>query len=163
MKRLFAAVVAAVTCASVTAPAQAQIGVEANGARADGEWGGELGVGYALSLAPGFRITPAAGVLVYAGDNDRYYTDNNGGNERCRDGRTGRYAKTSLCDNTAVKPYGRLEATYSIPLSFTIGAGVRVGDDVRPYGTAAVPLGPKLQLKGNAGPHYFAAGLRLGF
>lgn len=162
MNRFLAAAIAAGTLACAT-PAAAQIGVEANGARADHRWGGELGVGYAIPILPGFRITPAVGVLVFKGDNDRYYEDPNGGNERCRDSQTGRYAKDSLCDNTEFKAYGRVEATYSIPLSLTLGAGARISDEVKPYGTIAFPLAPKLQIKGNAGDDYYAVGLRFGF
>ena len=44
----------------------------------------------------------------------------------------------------------------------TVGAGVRIGDDVRPYGTVALPLLPTISVKGNAGPHYYALGLRVG-
>jgi opacity protein-like surface antigen len=148
MKKLTIAIIGALTACAVATPASAQIVLEAFGARADGEWGGELGAGYSFGL--------------YQGDNDRYFEDSNGGNPRCRDGRNGQYAKSSNCDNTAVKPYGRVEATYSIPLAATIGAGVRIGDEVRPYGTVALPLAPTLSLKGNAGPHYFALGLRVG-
>ena len=102
--------------------------------------------------------------MLYHKDNGRYYYYDNGDrDDACRDSRTGQYADQGLCDNTAVKPYGRLEATYSVPLSLTFGAGVRIGDEVRPYGTVAFPIAPKFELKGNAGPHYFAAGLRLKF
>lgn len=63
-----------------------------------------------------------------------------------------------------VQPYGRVEATYSIPLSATIGAGVRVSEDeVRPYATLAMPLFPKLRAKANVGPAYYALGLTLGY
>jgi opacity protein-like surface antigen len=161
MKTLTIALMGAVTACAVVMPASAQLVLEANGARAEGEWGGELGAGYSFGAA-GFRLTPAAGVFLYQGDNDRYYEDNNGGNPRCRDSRDGQYARDSKCDNKAVKPYGRVEATYSIPLTATVGAGVRISDDVRPYGTVAFPLAPTLSLKGNAGPHYFALGLRVG-
>lgn len=163
MKTIVRAVLGALLTAATADPAAAQLGAEANGARADGRWGGELGLGYAFRLAPGFKITPTAGVLVYKGDNDRYYEDSNGGSPRCRDSTNGQYAASEDCDNTAVRAYGRVEATYSIPLSVTFGAGVRVGDDVRPYGTLAVPIGSGFEVKGNAGPHYFAAGLRVGF
>lgn len=62
------------------------------------------------------------------------------------------------------KLYGRLEATYSLPASLTIGAGVRIsGDDPRPYATVALPLLPKVQIKGNVGPKYGAVGLRVGY
>ena len=62
------------------------------------------------------------------------------------------------------KLYGRVEAAYTIPLSATIGAGARFsGDDTRPYATLAMPLLPKLRVKGNVGPGYYAAGLTLGY
>lgn len=62
------------------------------------------------------------------------------------------------------KLYGRVEAAYSIPLSATIGAGVRVsGDNTRPYATLAMPILPKLRAKANAGPKYYAVGLTLGY
>ena len=123
--------VAAIAAIMLTAsPAFAQISVEANGARAEGHWGGELGVGYSLG-AGGFKLTPGAGLLVHSGD-----------------------------DGSDL--YGRVEATYSIPLSATIGAGLRVGNNTRPYVTAALPLVPHVAVKANAGPHYYALGLKLG-
>lgn len=157
-------VVAALTAAlsTLAVPAPAQITAEANGARADAQWGGELGIGYGVGAA-GFKLTPMIGALIYAGENDRYYQDDNGGNPRCRDGDTGRYAKSSLCDNTAVNVYGKVEATYSIPLVATIGAGVRFSErDTTPYGTVAFPITPGLKVKGNIGDGYYALGLRLG-
>lgn len=112
-------------------PARAQgLGAEVNYARADGDWGTEVGIGYALGFG-GFALTPAAGVFLNDGDAD---------------------------------PYGRVEATYSIPLSVTIGAGVRVSEDnTRPYATLAIPFLPMLRAKANVGPHYYAGGLTLGF
>lgn len=60
--------------------------------------------------------------------------------------------------------YGRVEAAYTIPLSATIGAGLRVSaDEARPYATLAMPLLPKIRVKANVGPHYYAAGLTLGY
>ena len=51
-----------------------------------------------------------------------------------------------------------------IPAVAKIGAGVRIsGDHTRPYGTVALPLLPKLAIKGNAGPKYYALGLTLGY
>lgn len=62
------------------------------------------------------------------------------------------------------KLYGRVEAAYTIPLSATIGAGVRFsGDNTRPYATIAMPLLPKLRVKANVGPKYYAVGLTLGY
>ncbi len=162
MKKLAMAAIAAAMGVACAAPAAAQVGVEANGARADGRWGGELGIGYSIGTA-GFKLTPSVGALFYAGDNDRYEKQDNGGSPRCRDTSNGQYADSDLCNNTKVKPYGRVEATYSIPLFATVGGGVRFGRDVRPYGTIALPLAPKLKVKGNAGPKYFAAGLTLGY
>ena len=65
-----------------------------------------------------------------------------------------------LCDNTAAKAYGRLEATYSLPAAFTFGVGARyMSEHVRPYGTVAFAIAPKVNIKANAGPKYYAAGL----
>lgn len=62
------------------------------------------------------------------------------------------------------KLYGRVEASYSLPASATIGAGVRFSsDNVRPYATLAMPLIPKLRAKANIGPKYYALGLTLGY
>lgn len=148
----------AVGCA---APANAQIVLEANGARADDRWGGELGVGYGLSILPGLKLTPAVGALIYAQDNGRYYIDDNGGSDACRDSTNGRYADKELCNNTRARAYGRVEATYSVPLVATFGVGARISDEVVPYGTVAFPIAPKFQLKGNVGDGYYAAGLRI--
>lgn len=64
--------------------------------------------------------------------------------------------------DTAV--YGRIEAAYQLPASLRIGAGVRIsGDDPRVYGTVAMPLFPKVALKGNAGPKYVSIGLTVGY
>lgn len=106
------------------------LGVEANYGRADGQWGTEIGAGYAMGIG-GFSLTPGAGVYLRDGD---------------------------------TKLYGRVEATYSLPVSATIGAGVRFsGDNTRPYATVAMPILPKLRAKGNVGPKYYAIGLTLGY
>lgn len=62
------------------------------------------------------------------------------------------------------KLYGRVEATYSLPASATIGAGIRFsGENTRPYATLAMPLIPKLRAKANVGPRYYTVGLTLGY
>lgn len=125
------AIGAALAMLAIAPAAHAEgLGVEANYGRAQGDWGAELGAGYALDLA-GFSLTPGAGVYLHDGD-------------------------ASL--------YGRVEATYTLPAAATIGAGVRFsGDDPRPYATIAMPLMPKLRIKGNLGPKYYTAGLTLGY
>lgn len=58
--------------------------------------------------------------------------------------------------------YVKGEATVTIPAFVEIGAGARlISDHVRAYGTASVPLGPMLRLKGNLGDGYGAVGLSL--
>lgn len=140
------------------------LALEANGARANGRWGGELGIGYAVSAA-GFSLRPMIGAFIYKGDNDRYAESTfSNGQTRCRDLRTGQFAKDEECNDLAAKFYGRIEATYSIPLVAEVGGGARFsGDKVRPYGTIAIPLAPRIRLKGNAGPKYYALGLMAGF
>lgn len=62
------------------------------------------------------------------------------------------------------KLYGRVEATYTLPMSASIGAGVRFsGDNTRPYATIAMPLIPKLRAKANLAPKYYTIGLTLGY
>jgi hypothetical protein len=161
---LFRAAIA-VAAATACVPASANgIMLEANGARANSRWGGELGVGYSIT-ASGFSLRPIIGAFLYKGDNDRYYEQTfSNGQTRCRDGQTGQFASDSECNNVAVKAYAKIEATYTIPLVAEVGGGARFsGDKVRPYGTVAVPLAPKIKLKGNAGPKYYALGFAAAF
>ena len=162
-KMLGVAFVAALAANCATASASG-IALEANGARAHGRWGGELGLGYSFT-AGGFSLRPLVGGFLYKGDNDRYYEDTfSNGQTRCRDSETGQFADDSECNDVAVKAYAKIEATYSIPMVAEIGGGARFSSEkVRPYGTIAVPLAPKIRLKGNAGPKYYAIGLTAGF
>jgi hypothetical protein len=65
-----------------------------------------------------------------------------------------------VADDTRL--YMKGEATVTIPAFAEVGAGARlIGDHVRAYGTASVPLAPKLRLKGNLGEGYGAVGLTL--
>lgn len=158
---LFARAALAAALATAPAAASAQLVLEANGARASGVWGGELGLGYRIG-AGGFALTPAIGAFLYKGDNDRYYVDEfSNGQSRCRDRTNGQFADDYLCNNIAAKAYGRVEATYTIPAGPEIGGGARfaVDEKVRPYGTVALALGPKLKLKGNVGDRYYALGV----
>lgn len=105
------------------------LGAEGNYGRAQGDWGGELGAGYAFDLGA-FSITPGAGVLLRDGDTDLY---------------------------------GRVEGVFHLPASATIGAGLRFGNDTRPYATIAMPLLPKVAVKANVGPKYYTIGIKLGY
>jgi hypothetical protein len=60
--------------------------------------------------------------------------------------------------------YGRVEAAYTLPASLSIGAGLRVSSaNTRPYATLAMPLLPKVRIKGNLAPKYYTAGVSIGF
>ncbi len=60
--------------------------------------------------------------------------------------------------------YGRVEATVSLPTSFDFGVGVRFSaDEPRPYATLALPLMPRIAVKGNLGYKYASAGLTIGY
>ncbi|MDX3900796.1 MAG: hypothetical protein QHC40_09845 [Sphingobium sp.] len=62
------------------------------------------------------------------------------------------------------KVYGRVEGSYTLPASLTIGAGVRASsDNIRPYATVAMPVIPLLRLKGNIAPKYYGLGLTFGY
>ena len=139
-------------------------GGEALGTRAQGEWGGELGVGYSAQFGP-IAIRPLGGVFVHKGDNDRYYRDTfSNGQSRCRDGDTGQFASDSECVNIGVDWYAKAEVAYVAPSGFEFGGGARFSSEkVRPYGMVSFRLSPSLKLKGNAGPNYFALGVTAGF
>ena len=72
------------------------------------------GIGYSVGKA-GLKLTPSVGVFLYQRDNDRYYIDDKGGSELCRDSTNGRYADKEKCDDIAATAYGQVEATYTIP------------------------------------------------
>lgn len=165
MKILKMAVLGAVMAlAPVGSVAAKGLGVEALGTRAQGEWGGELGLGYNAQIGP-IAIRPIGGVFIHQGDNDRYYEDTfSNGQTRCRDSQNGQFASDSKCVNVGFDWYAKAEAAYVAPGGFEIGGGARFSSEkVRPYGTAAFSLAPKVKLKGNAGPRYFALGVAAGF
>ena len=138
-------------------------GAELNGARSNGVWGGEVGLGYRLSVSQ-FDITPAAGAFIYKGDTGDYFTSiDRNGTKHCRAG-NGQFAKKEKCDGTTAKPYGRIEAGFSIPLVARVGVGARLfSGDIRPYGTVSASLAPKIAAKINGGKQYVAAGITFGF
>lgn len=165
MRKVLYGAIAAALAIGLPASANANgLTLEANGARAESVWGGELGVGYNLTFS-GFTLRPIVGAFIYRGDNDRYESNTfSNGQTRCRDMRTGQFAADEKCDNTAAKAYGKVEATYTFAGFAEIGGGARYsGDEVRPYGTVAVSLAPKIKVKANAGDKYYALGLRADF
>lgn len=142
--------------------AAAQVVLEANGARADDQWGVELGAGVNVGLG-GFTLRPGAGVLVFAGENEDFRSETIGnGNTICRDLSNGQFADSERCDNTELRAYARLEASYTFPASAEVGVGARYsGDEIEPYGTISFPVGPRVRIKANGGENYYALGLRL--
>ena len=133
MKRYAMIAAAALTLGCATGATAKGLVLEANGARADGEWGGEFGAGYDFGAA-GFHVTPAIGVLVHDGEGDttKLY------------GRVeGTYAFPAFAE-------------------LGVGARFS-GDRTQAYGTVAMPLAPMIALKGNAGSGYAALGLRARF
>lgn len=161
-KYIAAASVAAVLCAPTTqARAQSNsLMLEANVAEASDLTGAELGVGWRFN-AGNFHLTPAVGALIYQGDNDRYQMYQQVNGSRCRDTTNGQYARTELCDSTAVAAYGRIEATAHWR-NIEIGAGYRISDiESVPYGTVAVRVTDMVAIKGNFGSDYISAGVTL--
>ncbi len=112
------------------------VAVEANGARAQQEWGAELGAGYNFTFH-GFTLRPMAGVFLNDSDGD---------------------------DDRDVKVYGRIEGTYTLLGTTEFGAGARISSDqTRLYGTVSFPLLPRIRAKANVGDRYYALGLRADF
>lgn len=164
MKKVLSAA-AAVFLFAGAAPAAAQVALEANAAKSEGQWGAELGAGYSVLAIDNFRITPGVGLFIYDREDERFVLDRTGADPVCRNVSTAQPVDEDRCDGTGTKIYGRVEATYTVPLAgLTLGTGARlIGDNLRPYGTVAVPLLPVLQLKGNIGPKYYAAGVSARF
>ena len=165
MKILKMAVLGAVMAlAPVGSVAAKGLGVEALGTRAQGEWGGELGLGYNAQIGP-IAIRPIGGVFIHQGDNDRYYEDTfSNGQTRCRDSQNGQFASDSKCVNVGFDWYAKAEAAYVAPGGFEIGGGARFSSEkVRPYGLVAFQVARNVKLHAAGGDHYFAGGVRLGF
>lgn len=165
MKKFAAIGLAVIALVGAGSPAFANgIAIEANGARAQSEWGGELGVGYNFRLG-GLTLRPIAGAFFHDGQNDRYRRDRvSEGQRRCRDLSNGQFVSNGKCDDTSVKFYGKVEGTFTIPMGPEIGVGARFSSDkAKPYGTASFALLPMLRVKGNIGDDYYALGLRADF
>ncbi len=67
------------------------------------------------------------------------------------------------CVKIAARAFGRVEASYTLPHAIEIGGGVRISDEVRPYGLVGVPIGGNFALRGMGGPDYVAVGVRAKF
>lgn len=159
MKFAFAAL-AAVPVLIAASPAAAHVVAEANVARSEGDWGGELAVGVPVISDGGFSITPGVGAFFHHRDHPGY--DEVSG--QCVNTGTGNQVSSGKCDNSGTKIFGKVEATYRLPASFALGIGARfIGGDLRAYGTVAMPLAPHFDIKGNLGDHYLAAGIQARF
>lgn len=154
-----AAIAAVLLLAPVTAANAQGIGGEINIARAQGETGAELGVGYQFNLGP-IAIRPIVGGFVHQAEGFSRDTFSNG-QSRCRDESNGRFAEDGSCVD--VDWYAKAEAAFATgPIE--IGGGARFSDEkTRPYGLIAFNLSSSLKLQGSAGDSFFAAGVRLGF
>ncbi|PXA90138.1 hypothetical protein DMC25_08350 [Caulobacter sp. D4A] len=136
--------------------------VELNGAKADDLTGAELGVGYNWTKNK-FRLTPIVGGLIYQDDDSRYRTETlNNGNTICRDRQTGYFADKDRC-SPEIKPYGKLEGAYQVTSKLEFGAGVRVSDEVAPYGLIGARLTDRVTIKGFGGKDYYGLGLTASF
>ncbi|MBX9576112.1 MAG: hypothetical protein K2X07_10785 [Caulobacteraceae bacterium] len=154
---LTAATAALLVCALATSvEAQSGVAFEAGAAQLYDVTGAELGVGYRFAIGP-VRFTPTVGGFIYQGENDRYYFDDSA--DRCRDRTNGQFARTVLCDATAVSAYGRLEATARFR-GVEFGVGYRVDEeDGIAYGTASFDVSERMAIKANAGEEYVGLAL----
>lgn len=160
MKFVYAALTALAGLAAST-PAMADVvTAEANIARSEGDWGGELAVGVPVVQDGGFAITPGAGLFFHDRDHPGYYHDSGS----CFAKSSGNQVSGGKCDDSGTKVFAKVEATYRLPMSFALGVGARlIGDNVRPYGTVSMPVFPHIDVKGNVGDRYVAAGLQARF
>lgn len=153
---LAAALAATAGCASANS-----IQFNVAGARSYGRWGGEISAGYRVQFSI-FDITPLAGSFLTGNGHDYDEKLDSQGFEHCF-GPNGTIVNEHKC-HAKTRGFAALEAGVSIPLAARIAVGARyIGSNVKPYGSVAVPLIPKLAIKVNGGQHYVAAGLNLGF
>jgi hypothetical protein len=155
------AILAGAGVLAVASPAAAKVlTAEANVARSEGDWGGELAVGVPVIEDGGFSITPGVGAFFHKRDHDGFYKDDSQCLRRSDDAQV----SDGRCDNSGTKLFAKAEAIYRLPMSFAFGIGARlIGDDLRAYGTVAMPLAPFIDVKGNIGDHYLAAGVQARF
>ncbi|TCM19831.1 hypothetical protein EDF56_103476 [Novosphingobium sp. PhB165] len=154
------AVLAGASALAATPAMASVVTAEANLARSEGDWGGELAVGVPVVQDGGFEITPGVGLFFHDRDHPNYYHDNGD----CFSKQSGNQVSGGKCDNSGTTIFAKLEATYRLPMSLAVGVGARLtGDNLRPYGTVSMPVFPHLNLKGNVGDHYLAAGLQARF
>lgn len=148
-------------CTLAATPAMAStVTAEANVARAEGDWGGELAVGVPVIQDGGFSITPGVGAFFHKRDHDGYYADGSD----CFRSSDDAQVSDGKCDNSGTRLFAKLEATYRLPVSLAVGVGARfIGGDLRAYGTASMPLAPHFDVKANIGDHYLAAGVQARF
>ncbi|EIZ80954.1 hypothetical protein WSK_0346 [Novosphingobium sp. Rr 2-17] len=148
-------------CAVAATPAAAStVTAEANVARGEGDWGGELAVGVPLVQDGGFALTPGAGVFFHNRDHDGYDSEGS----QCVRRSDGADVSDGKCDGSGTKLFARVEATYRLPTSLAFGVGARyISGDLRAYGTVAMPLAPHFDVKANLGDHYLSAGIQARF
>ena len=160
MKRLFTASLGVFALAGTSPAMAATVTAEANVARSEGDWGGELALGAPIIEDGGFSITPAVGAFFHKRDHDGYdHRDS-----QCIRESDGEQVSDGKCDNSGTKIFGKVEAMYKLPMSLSFGLGARfIGNDLRGYGTVAMPLAPFIDVKGNIGDHYVAAGVQAKF
>jgi hypothetical protein len=159
MKVLWKAALAAASLAFAPAVSAQGVG-ELNIARAQGDWGAELGIGYQFNLGP-IAIRPIGGGFIHQAEG--FSRDSFGnGQSRCRNESNGQFATDESC--TEVDWYAKAEAAVVTRSGFEVGGGARFSDEkVRPYGLVAFQVARNVKLHAAGGDHYFAGGVRLGF
>jgi hypothetical protein len=155
-----AAFAAAMVLAPATAANAQGFGGEVDVARAQGDWGAELGIGYQFNLGP-IAIRPIGGGFIHQADG--YYRDNfSNGQSRCRDESNGQFATDESCVD--VDWYAKAEAAFVTRSGFEIGGGARFSSEkTRPYGLVALQVSRNIKIHAAGGSRFIAAGARLGF
>lgn len=88
-------------------------GGELTVAKAEDQWGAELGVGYGAAIGP-VTIRPVAGAFLYRGDNSRYYEQTfSNGQSRCRDRSNGQFASSCVFRKVPDTDFGKSRTVIS--------------------------------------------------
>lgn len=139
---------------------EAQLLGELDIARAQGDWGAELGIGYQFNLGP-IAIRPIGGGFIHQAEGFSRDTFSNG-QSRCRNDSNGQFATDESC--TQIDWYAKAEAAVVTRSGFEVGGGARFSDEkVRPYGLIAFQVARNIKLHAAGGDRYFAGGARVSF
>jgi hypothetical protein len=101
--------------------------------------GGELELTYTADFDKfSINFSPLSAIM-YKDDDKNYRKETfRNGNEVCRDIRNGQFSEKSNCNKVGIDYAAIIGADYKLAKNFTVGAGVRIGEKIKPYGNISI-------------------------